>query len=449
MQSTLIKKLLLLNRITKQLIMMLFDSVLIVSVLLSSFSIRLGYWFWPNEELFWVIFGAPVIAIPIFISFRLYRAIVRYIGFKVLSSILQAVTLYAVIWGLLGYMATIEGVPLAEVLLMPRSVILINWMLTFIVLSGSRIIARQVFTEKEFLTHGKKRNVIIYGAGAAGRQLSHALQLSKEYNHIAYIDDDLTQNGNYINNVPVFSYNKIHSLIEDKKVSEVLLALPSISRKNRNEIIKKLRPFHVQVRSMPSVSELAKGNVKIDDLLEIDIRDLLGRDPVTPNNELLKTNIFKKSVLVTGAGGSIGSELCRQIVSLKPKKLILYDISESSLYIIEQELLNINAPSVEIFPVIGSIADKNRMKVVFIHYGVQTIYHAAAYKHVPLVEYNPSQGILNNSIGTMIAAEAAISTNVETFVLISTDKAVRPTSIMGASKRVAELVLQSLDRQTP
>ena len=227
----------------------------------------------------------------------------------------------------------------------------------------------------------------------------------------------------------------------------MLLAIPSISRTRRNEIINYLEPYPVVVRSLPSVSELAQGKVRVNDLLEIDIKDLLGRDPVTPNNTLLKINISKKVVLVTGAGGSIGAELCRQIVFLKPEKIVLYEISESSLYLIEQELTNIGIPGVEILPVIGSIADKERLITICNYYSVQTIYHAAAYKHVPLVEFNQSQGVLNNAIGTMIAAEVAISSNVETFVLISTDKSVRPTSVMGVSKRVAELVLQALDKE--
>ena len=439
MQLTLINKLTELNRITKQLITIFVDSILIVIILLSSFSIRLGYWYWPKEEIFWIIFGAPVVAIPVFISFRLYQSVVRYIGVQALSSIGQAVTLYAVIWGLFGYMTAIEGIP--------RSVILINWMLTIIVFGGSRIIARWVFADEESTTNRKKSNVIIYGAGSAGRQLSHALQLSTEYKHVAYIDDSLGKDGAYINNVPVFSYNKIQSLVEKNNVSEILLALPSISRKKRNEIIEKLSPFSVHVRSLPSVSELAEGRVKIDDLLEVDIGDLLGREPVNPNEKLLKIKITDKVVMVTGAGGSIGSELCRQVIFLKPKKLILFENSESSLYQIEQELININMSDIEIYPVIGSVRDLKRMKGILNYYEVQTIYHAAAYKHVPLVEYNQSQGVLNNAIGTMVAVEAAIDEKVETFVLISTDKAVRPTNTMGATKRVAELILQALAQQ--
>jgi FlaA1/EpsC-like NDP-sugar epimerase len=437
--NTLVNKLIELNRITKQLLMMIADAVLIVFVLLSSFSIRLGFWFWPNDELLWIVLLAPVISIPVFISFKLYRSVVRYIGIQALASIAQAVTLYAVIWGLFGYMATIEGIP--------RSVILINWMLSLLVISGTRIIARWVFLDEKFFSNRKKSNVIIYGAGSAGRQLSHALQLSTEYKHVAYIDANIELNGTYINNIPIFSSEKIQSLVQKYNITEILLALPSISRKKQNEIIEKLTPFSVHVRVLPSVSDLAEGKVKIEDLLEIDIEDLLGREPVKSNEKLLKIKITEKVVLITGAGGSIGSELCRQIIFLKPKKLILFENSEPSLYQIEQELLNIDLPNIEIIPVLGSVRNLKRMKNIFNHYKVQTVYHAAAYKHVPLVEYNQSQGVLNNSIGTRLAAEAAIAENVETFVLISTDKAVRPTSTMGATKRIAELVLQALAKQ--
>jgi FlaA1/EpsC-like NDP-sugar epimerase len=312
-----------------------------------------------------------------------------------------------------------------------------------IVIGGSRLLARWLLSE----VNVNNNNVLIYGAGTAGRQLSTALNHTSEYKTVAFIDDARDIYHHSINGLKVYSKDDLEYLIERKNIKEVLLAIPSISRIRRTEIINYLETYPVKVRSLPSVSELAKGKVKVNDLLEIDVRDLLGRDAVKPNSKLLKTNIFKKSVLVTGAGGSIGSELCRQILFLKPKKIILYDISESSIYLIEQELKNIDKSNVEIFPVLGSIANTQRMKVVCKDYGVQTIYHAAAYKHVPLVELNPTQGVLNNVIGTMSTAKAAIDSNVETFVLISTDKAVRPTNVMGASKRVAELVLQALAKQ--
>jgi len=239
----------------------------------------------------------------------------------------------------------------------------------------------------------------------------------------------------------------LKGLMQRKNIKKLFIAIPSLTRVRRNEIIKYLEPYPLVVRTLPSLSDLETGKVRINDLLEIDLRDLLGREAVLPNKNLLKVNIYKKTVLVTGAGGSIGSELCRQILFLKPKKLVLFDISESSLYIIEQELLNINAPNIEIIPVIGSVVDQARVEVICKYYSVATIYHTAAYKHVPLVEFNQSQGVINNILGTLSAAKAAISSNVEIFVLISTDKAVRPTNVMGASKRIAELVLQAFAKQ--
>ena len=425
--------------------MLFVDSVLLVLILLASFSIRLDYWYVPESDLIWVVLGAPIVAIPIFVRFGLYNTVIRYIGFKALWAIVQAVSLYVLVMGMLGYMTAVGYITEVEGIL--RSLIFINWLLTLVAIGGSRMTARWLLSEVNITNPlSQKRNVLIYGAGSAGRELCTALYQSKDYKPVAFIDnaDELYRQS--INGLVVFNEDDTADLIEKHNVKEVLLAIPSITRIRRSEIINRLEPYPVVVRSLPSLTELAQGKVSVNDLLEIDLRDLLGREPVKPNTQLLKTNITNKVVLVSGAGGSIGSELCRQIVSLKPKKLILYDISESSLYLINQELLNISIPNVEIVPVIGSVADRDRIEYICNYYVVKTIYHAAAYKHVPLVEFNPSQGILNNSIGTMVAAKAAIAANVETFVLVSTDKAVRPTNVMGASKRIAELVLQALDR---
>ena len=433
-----IKNLLKLPRKNKQALIFTFDLIAIIGSIFCAFSLRLGYWYYPVEDnsLLVLIFASPLLALPIFIRFKLYHQVVRYLSFKALWFILQAVSLYAILWGLIIFMTAQEVVP--------RSVILINWLLVIISIGGSRLFARWLL---EINNSSYKTNVLIYGAGSAGRQLSTALKESKEYKPVAFIDDARELNHHSIQGLDVFSQNDLSDLIKRRNIKEVLLAIPSLSRSRRREIVNSLEPYPVIVRSLPGVVELAQGKVKVNDLLEIDIRDLLGRESVPSNIDLLKTNIAKKIVLVTGAGGSIGSELCRQILFLKPKKLILYDISESSLYQIEQELKNISPTNIEVIPIIGSVADLLRMKLIFKDYGIQTIYHAAAYKHVPLVEQNPTQGILNNSIGTMITAEAAIYANVETFVLISTDKAVRPTSVMGATKRIAELVLQALDKK--
>ena len=432
-----IQTLLKLPRKTKQGIIFLFDLITIVGVLFISFAVRLGYWFYPagDSDLLLVIFAAPILALPIFYRFGFYHEVVRYVGFKAIWYIFQGVSFYAILWGLITFMAAIEFIP--------RSVILINWLLVLLGIAGSRLLFRWLLSEG----NRNNSNILIYGAGSAGRQLSTALNGSKEFNPVAFIDDANDIYNHSINGLKVYSRDDLEYLIKKKNIKEVLLAIPSVSHSHRKEIINYLEPFPVLVRSLPSLSGLANGKIRINDLLEIDVNDLLGRDLVIPNKSLLTTNILDKVVLVTGAGGSIGSELCRQILLIKPKKIVLYEISESSLYVIEQELINIATPKIEIFPVIGSIADQDRMEFICNFYGVQTIYHAAAYKHVPLVEYNQTQGILNNAIGTRLAAEAAISANVETFVLISTDKAVRPTSVMGVSKRIAELVLQALAKQ--
>jgi len=420
--------------------MVLADSGFLILILLLSFSLRLGHWYWPEDiNLLLSIISAPVIAFPIFFKFGLYSAVIRFIGFKAIWAIILAVSLYAVIWGAIGFTASIEGIP--------RSVILINWALALLVIGGSRMIARWLFLEVNNGNNQQRKNVVIYGAGSAGRQLSIALMQSNEYNPVAFIDDESEKHGQYINGVEIIASSALERLINKKNVVEVLIALPSISRILRNEIISFLETYRVLVRSLPSVSELAQGKIKVADLREISIKDLLGRDSVPANEKLLKIKITDKVVLVTGAGGSIGSELCRQLLFLKPKQLILFEISESSLYQIERELDEIGMPYVDILPILGSVRDRERLEKICKHFGVQTIYHAAAYKHVPLVEYNNSEGVLNNTFGTKIVAEVAIAAKVETFVLISTDKAVRPSNTMGATKRVAELVLQALSDQ--
>ena len=451
-----------LSRMSKRIIMVFFDTIFLIFALQVSFSISFDAWYWPEKGLSWAIYGAPLIAIPIFYQFGLYKSVVRYIGFKALSSIVKAVTLYSILWGLLSLfsnhpilmdMFEIESDPFGVRGVYfegaSRSVIFINWMFSLFMISCSRLIARFILNDFHFNSKKIKKNIIIYGAGSAGRELSQALNSSLEYKHIAYVDDKLATGGSSvnINNIPVFSFSQIEKLINNYNIIEVFLAMPSISRKKRIKIIEQLSSYPILVRSLPSVSKFAEGKVKIDSLLQIDIEDLLGRKKVEPNKKLLKVKITDKAVMITGAGGSIGSELSRQILFLKPKKLILFEVSEHSLYNIEQELKGINELNIAIEPILGSVLDPKRIKNVIKYFEVETVYHAAAYKHVPLVEYNKFQGILNNAIGTKIVAEASIIEGVETFVLISTDKAVRPTSIMGVSKRIAELTLQALARE--
>ena len=432
-----INQLLALSRVNKQLVMLFVDSVLLVLILLASFSIRLGYWYIPESDLIWAVLGAPIVAIPVFVRFGLYRAIIRYIGFKALWAIAQAVTLYALLWGVIVFMAAIDG--------MPRSVILINWFLAIMVIGGLRMVGRWLFLEIAISNNtSENNNVVIYGAGSAGRQLSIALTQSIEYNPVAFIDDNSEIHRQSINGIEVVSRDDLERLIKQKNATEVLLAIPTLSRAQRNEIIHFLEPYQVLVRSLPSVSELAQGKVKIADLREVSIKDLLGRDPVVANKELLSLNITNKVVMVTGAGGSIGSELCRQILFLKPQVLILFERSEFALYSINKELSHIAIPYVEILPMLGSVNNRKRLSHIIQRFDVQTIYHTAAYKHVPMVEFNNAEGVINNIFGTLNCAQVAIDNGVETFVLISTDKAVRPTNTMGATKRFAEMVLQAL-----
>ena len=431
-----------LSRRNKRTLMVLFDACTVIASIFLAFSLRLGHFYYPtgNNHLLLIMIASPILALPIFYAFGFYREVIRFVGFKALWQINQATTLYAVLWALISFMAVIDGIP--------RTVILINWSIVLMSVGGSRFFARWVLSQENITNPlSQRRNVLIYGAGSAGRELCTALYQSSEYNPVAYVDNSVELYRQSINGLEVFNEDDIEDLIQKHNVKEVLLALPSISRRRRNEIIAILNPLPINVRSLPSVSELAQGKVKIDDLRDVSIKDLLGREPVKPNEELLKLKITGKVVLVTGAGGSIGSELCRQIILQKPKQLILYEINEFSLYNVEQEFDKIEMPHVEILPVLGSVRDRKRFQNVVKHFSVQTIYHAAAYKHVPLVEYNNSEGVLNNTFGTLIAAEVALAEKVETFVLISTDKAVRPTNTMGATKRIAELVLQALSKQ--
>ena len=431
-----------LSRRNKRTLMVLFDACTVIASIFLAFSLRLGHFYYPtgNNHLLLIMIASPILALPIFYAFGFYREVIRYVGFKALWQINQATTLYAVLWALISFMAVIDGIP--------RTVILINWSIVLMSVGGSRFFARWVLSQENITNPlSQKRNVLIYGAGSAGRELCTALYQSSEYNPVAFVDNSVELYRQSINGLEVFNEDDIEDLIQKHNIKEVLLALPSISRRRRNEIIAILNPLPINVRSLPSVSELAQGKVKIDDLRDVSIKDLLGREPVKPNEELLKLKITGKVVLVTGAGGSIGSELCRQIILQKPKQLILYEINEFSLYNVDQEFDKIEMSHVEILPILGSVKDRKRFQNVVKHFSVQTIYHAAAYKHVPLVEYNNSEGVLNNTFGTLIAAEVALAEKVETFVLISTDKAVRPTNTMGATKRIAELVLQALSKQ--
>jgi len=444
------KRFLSLSRFHKQALIAATDSTLLVFSLWAAFSLRLGEFYSPpGTAVVWLFVAIPLLAIPIFTRFGLYRAIIRYIGFKALWAVVQAVSMYAMLWGLLIVFTRAEGVP--------RSVILINWLVAILLIGGTRMFARWwlagVLTEKGEKNNSSRTRVVIYGAGSAGVQLATALAYSSEYRPIAFIDDKSEMHNTHVNSLKVYPFKSLQNLIEQFNVEEVLLAIPTASRSRRNHIIELLEPFPVHVRTLPGMAEIAGGQVRIDDIKEVEIEDLLGRDPVEPYKNLLDENIYGKVVMVTGAGGSIGSELCRQILLQKPERLILFEQNEYALYAIESELDSSHSQCGELYesygvhhivPILGSVLDQVRLEDVCKTFKVKTIYHAAAYKHVPLVEKNPFEAIKNNIHGTYRAAQAAINSGVETFLLISTDKAVRPTNIMGASKRFAELVLQGL-----
>ncbi len=427
------------SRKRKQLIILCLDAFLILFSILIAYSLRLDELYLPQGKEMGLWLVAPVIAIPIFIRFGLFRAVIEYVEFKALWAITQAVSIYIIIFG---------SVILISGIAVPRSVILIHWLVTIILVSGSRIVGRSIFSRNRQPLFRKNtsaiNNVLIYGAGASGIQLARLLSVSPQIHPVGFIDDNSALHKNQISGITVYSPKDLEELIKKLQIDEVLLAMPSVSRQHIRKIITNLEPFPVRLRTIPSFTELVEGKIKIADIRDINIDDLLGREPVKPNNDLLSANITNKVVMVTGAGGSIGSELCRQIVKLNPKSLILFEQSEYNLYALEKELLDDTSSEPNCTPVLGSVVDQARVEKVCKFFKIETIYHAAAYKHVPLVERNPAMGALNNVIGTYNAAKAAIAAQVETFVLISTDKAVRPTNVMGATKRFAELVLQGL-----
>jgi len=437
--TTLVKKLIGFNRKTKQIILVLFDSIAVTLILLGSISLRLSDFYWPQEDILLLIFASPIIAVPIFYFFGLYNSVTRFSGLNSFFKITQAVSMYAMAWGLFDYIFTIEGLTYVDGL--PKSIVFINWMFSLIVIGSSRFLAQKLLTFRDLTNI---TNIIIYGAGFAGIELSNALSTSKKFRQLAYVDDNKSLHGSLINGIKVINPSELSIAINKNNVKEIFLAMPSISRNEKKSIIENLSHYPLSIRSLPSLSSITEGKIKVDDLFEINIIDLLGRELITSDEKLLNIKIKNKVVLVTGAGGSIGSELCRQIATLFPKRLILLDISESSLYSIQQELLEFIGEETELTVLLGSVRNFKNFKEICGKYNVQTIYHAAAYKHVPMVELNQPEGVLNNVIGTFNAARAAIESKVETFVLISTDKAVRPTNTMGATKRVAELVLQGL-----
>ncbi len=432
-----------LPRAAKRSIVLSVDLGLCVLTVWIAFYLRLDEWVrLSGDGIFqpmWAVAASWFIALPLFITHGFYRVIFRYSGMAAMQMMLRAFALY----GLL-YAAVVTAIGLPGV---PRSVGIIQPLLLLLAVGASRALARYWLggLYQNIFQHMNLPKAVIYGAGEAGRQLAQALAHSHEMPVVAFLDDDNRLHGHLLNGLPIHSPMDLQDLVETQSVRTVLLAIPSLSRHRRNEILTQIRTAHVAIRTLPSVTDLAQGKVSISDLRELDIDDLLGREPVMPNHILLGKNIVGKVVLVTGAGGSIGSDLCRQILAIAPAKLLLIELSEFALYGIHQELEEKRAGrEIVLVPLLASVQDDDRMREIMSTWHPDTVYHAAAYKHVPLVEHNPAEGIKNNVLGTLRTAQAAAANGVTDFVLISTDKAVRPTNIMGASKRLAEMALQAL-----
>lgn len=443
------------SRRRKRLVQVVTDILLIWLSLALAFIVRIGWddtWeVW--EQFIWLYMIAPLISIPIYIRMGMYRAVIRYAGKELLVTIARAVTVSALFLALVIYWY--RDAPMEA----PRSLVINYWWISLLILGGLRLLMRYYFLGDwwAFLNasfnshfHDKAPKVAIYGAGSAGNQLAAALKMGRAMRPVAFIDDDPHIVKRTIAGIRVYSPRDLEKMLKETGATQILLAMPSASRARRREILNQLERYSLKVLSIPGFMDLAKGTVKVQDLQEVDIADLLGRDCVKPDQKLFERCIYQKVVLVTGAGGSIGSELCRQIVDSGAVKLILFDHSEYNLYRVMIELeqrVKREALQIEIIPVLGSVTNFEQIFRVMQAWQVETVYHAAAYKHVPIVEMNTVVGLYNNLFGTLYTAQAAIKAQVENFVLISTDKAVRPTNVMGATKRLAEMTLQALSHE--
>ncbi|MCU8082679.1 polysaccharide biosynthesis protein [Shewanella sp. SM23] len=429
-----------LKRAHKRMVSVVIDSVFLCFAFWAALLVRLDDVSVLVNGAYWALLMVVVpLSIVGFAKLGLYRAVLRYMGLQALTAILFGVVASTISLVIVAYYSDAQ---------LPRTVPIIYAAFALVFVGGTRAMVRSL------VGSGMKRvgePVVIYGAGVSGRQTAIALAQSHEYHPFAFVDDDETLQGTVIQGLHVHNPKELRKLLKQKATARVLLAIPSASRSRRQEIIHQLEPLAVKVMTLPAMADLVSGDKLFSDVKEVEIEDLLGRDSVAPRENLLTANIKNKVVMVTGAGGSIGSELCRQILKQAPKKLVLFELSEFALYSIERELsatahdLGID---IEILPMMGSVQRENRVQAVMQAFKVQTVYHAAAYKHVPLVEHNVVEGVRNNVFGTLYTARAAIAAKVETFVLVSTDKAVRPTNIMGTTKRMAELALQALSKES-
>lgn len=422
------------SRRSKQCILVAIDSVLFFSAVWLAYSLRLTALYDPDINQVLLMLAAPAIGVPIMYAFGLYTSITRYVGEHALWTIFKALALTAVLWAVVAYVVRLEGSTVV-----PRTVLVLFWLLSLLLISGFRYVSRWLileFTQEPT----QRRNILVYGAGDAGRQIAATLKQSSNRITVHQVDDDPTMWGATIGGIRISNPADLERLIEKKDISEAIVTMRSAGSARRVEVVERLSRLGLRVRILPAFVDIADGKHTVDLIRDVEIGDLLGRDAVPPDPGLMEANTRNKVVLVTGAGGSIGSELCRQLSAVGVSKLIMLDSSEFALYQIDRELAS--QSGLERVAVLGSVDDPALMRRVMREHAVETVFHAAAYKHVPLVEANPFEGIKNNVWGTSTVASAAYDSDVEVFVLISTDKAVRPSSIMGASKRVAELIVQ-------
>lgn len=453
--SALAERLLELPRPIKQAILLVGDYIVSIICLFLALSLRQGVLDVNASPLLVSLYAlVPILGLYV-VGF--YRGVTRIFFDTDMRRVLKLFVIILIIFTVVYLFDFITSIP--------RSVPLLYLFMLFIWLWGSRLFLRDLLLRLQgkpvyqdlSKTTIKRDNVLIYGAGASGTTLLEALQDSPRYQVVAFIDDDSRLTGGHILNNKIYPATEIYSLVEELKIAQVFLAIPSVSHQRRREIINDLTNLSVKIKELPSLQDIAEGKVTVSTMRRVDILDVLDRQTVDPDPVLLAKNIQGKNVLVTGAGGSIGSELCRQIIKNKPKCLVLYELSEYALYAIHQDLLawqaanpvSSDSSGTQIIALLGNVNNQQKLNMVFTKHAIDTVYHAAAYKHVPIVEYNPFEGVINNAKGTYHCVKAAVETNVETFVLISTDKAVRPTNIMGASKRLAELVCQGFSNQHP
>jgi FlaA1/EpsC-like NDP-sugar epimerase len=432
-----------LPRETKRIIMATADAVAIPTALWAALALKFDRLDVALDRTFAYFAVAIASALFFFWLFGLYRAVIRFMGPKAMITVIAGVSFSVLVLAAFDRFIASHQIPL--------SAFGIYWALALPYVGGSRFVARYLFMRRSGSLRGSTARVAIYGAGHAGARVCSALLGGPDFEPVAFIDDKKSLQGSNINGIAVYGSDSLKNLVRQQRIDRILLAMPSASRRRRREVLTELEPLGVHVQSLPNLSDLISGRAQISELRDVDVSDLLGRDPVPPRPKLFGSCIRGKCVLVTGAGGSIGSELCRQIVRLGPSRLVLFEMSELALYNIERELEEIAAHerlTVEIVPLLGNAHHRHRVREVLSAFSVQTVYHAAAYKHVPIVEHNVVEGIHNNVVSTWYTAEAALETGVETFVLISTDKAVNPANVMGATKRLAELVLQALQERT-